>query len=209
MTAKEDRHCTLKIQFSEMPASRFFTLRRNNMFKKSLIALALTVAATGSFAQMYIQGSLGKGSVGFDCGTNVCQKTNPGNKFLLGYDAGNGLSYEGQIINYGKTTSSAFLDVKGTGYGGNVAYSGNFSEQFGYRVAGGLARNKIDTPSVTAAPSTASWQLAVGGGVAYNVNKSVALTADYDLSNAKFATSATATSSAAVSLFSIGVRAKF
>jgi hypothetical protein len=179
------------------------------MFKKSLIALALTVAATGSFAQMYIQGSLGKGSVGFDCGTNVCQKTNSGNKFLLGYDAGNGLSYEGQIINYGKTTSSGFQDVKGTGYGGNVAYSGNFSDQIGYRVAGGLARNKVETPSTTAAPTTSSWQLAVGGGVAYNINKSVALTADYDLSSVKFATSATATSTGSVSLYSIGLRARF
>lgn len=179
------------------------------MFKKSLIALALTVAATGSFAQMYIQGSLGKGNLNGDCGTSVCQKNNSGSKFLLGYDAGNGLSYEGQFINYGKITSSAFQDIKATGFGGNVAYSGNFSDQFGYRVAGGLARNKVDTPSVTAAPTTNSWQLAVGGGVAYNFNKSVALTADYDLSNAKQATSATATSSASVSLFSIGLRAKF
>jgi opacity protein-like surface antigen len=51
--------------------------------------------------------------------------------------------------------------------------------------------------------------LAVGGGIAYNFNKSVAITADYDLSNAKQATSATATSSASVSLLSIGLRARF
>ncbi len=179
------------------------------MFKKSLIALALTVAATGSFAQMYIQGSVGKGTLSFDCGTNVCQKNNSGNKFLLGYDVGNGLSYEGQIINYGKITSAAFQDIKATGFGGNVAYSGNFNDQFGYRVAGGLARNKVDAPSVTAVPTTNSWQLAVGGGVAYNFNKSVALTADYDLSTAKLSTSATATSTASVSLLSIGLRARF
>jgi Outer membrane protein beta-barrel domain len=179
------------------------------MFKKSLIALTLSIAATGSFAQMYIQGSAGKGTLGFDCGTNVCQKNNSGNKFLLGYDAGNGLSYEGQIINYGKITSTAFQDIKAAGYGGNVAYSGNFNDQVGYRIAGGLARNKVDAPSVTAAPSTSSWQLAVGGGIAYNFNKSVALTADYDLSNGKVATSATATSSASISLLSIGLRARF
>lgn len=179
------------------------------MFKKSIIALALTVAATGSFAQMYIQGSLGKGNLNADCGTAVCQKDNSGNKFLLGYDVGNGLSYEGQMINYGKITSPSFQDIKATGFGGNVAYSGNFNDQFGFRVAGGLARNKVDRPSLTAAPTTSSWQLAVGGGVAYNFNKSVALTADYDLSSAKYATSATATSSASVSLLSIGLRAKF
>lgn len=179
------------------------------MFKKSLIALALTVAATSSFAQMYIQGSLGKGNLNGDCGINVCQKNNSGNKFLLGYDAGNGLSYEGQIISYGKVTSSAFQDVKATGFGGNVAYSGNFNDQFGYRVAGGLARNTVTTPGVTTAPTTSSWQLAVGGGVAYNFNKSVAVTVDYDLSSAKYATSATATSSASTSLISIGLRARF
>ena len=180
------------------------------MFKKSLIALSLATLATGSFAQMYIQGSVGKGSVNFDCGAGVaCTKSNSGNKFLLGYDAGNGLSYEGQIINYGKITSTAFQDVKATGYGANVAYSGNFSDQFGYRVAGGLARNKIDTPSVAAATATSSWQLAVGGGVAYNFNKSVAATLDYDLSNGKFAQTATTTGTGSVSLISFGIRARF
>jgi Outer membrane protein beta-barrel domain len=178
------------------------------MFKKSLIALALTVAATGSFAQMYIQGSAGKGNLNFDCGANVCVKKNSGNKFIVGYDVGNGLSYEGQIINYGKITSAAFQDVKATGFGANAAYSGNFNDNFGYRVAAGLARNKGESPTTTG-PATSSWQLAVGGGIGYNFNKSVALTADYDLSNAKVPTSATATSTGSVSLFSIGLRARF
>jgi predicted porin len=180
------------------------------MFKKSLIVLSLAVVATTSYAQMYVQGSFGKGSLGFDCGAGVvCNKKNSGNKFLLGYDAGNGLSYEGQIISYGKTTSPSFQDVKASGYGGNVAYSGNFNDDFGYRVAAGLARNKVDTPSVAGATATSSWQLALGGGVGYNFNKSVALTVDYDISNAKAASTATTTTSSSVSLFSIGLRAKF
>ena len=179
------------------------------MFKKSFIALALSVAATSSFAQVYVQGSVGKGTLGFDCGVNVCQKNNSGNKFLVGYDVGNGLSYEGQIINYGKVTSSAFQDIKATGYGANVAYSGDFNEQFGFRVAAGLARNKVDAPSVAAAPTTSSWQLAVGGGIAYNFNKSVALTVDYDVSSSKISTAATTTSTASVSLLTVGLRARF
>ncbi len=179
------------------------------MFKKSLIALTLTVSAIGSYAQIYIQGSAGKGTMSFDCGTNVCVKSNSGNKFLMGYNTGTGLSYEGQIINYGKITSSAFQDVTGTGYGGNVAYLGNFNDQFGYRVAGGLARNKVQSPSITAAPTTSSWQAAVSGGLSYNFNKSVALTMDYDLSPGKLAQSATTTTTASMSLLSIGLRANF
>lgn len=179
------------------------------MFKKTLIVAALALAATGSYAQVYMQGAAGRGTMSVDCGTNTCIKSNPGNKFVIGYETGSGLSYEAQYINYGKITSSAFQDVKGSGYGGNVAYMGNFSnDQFGYRVAGGLARNKVENPSVSTTPTT-SWQAAVGAGLIYNFNKGVALTADYDLTTGKLAQTATTTTTASMSLLSVGLRIKF
>jgi Outer membrane protein beta-barrel domain len=194
------------------PIPSFLTLTEKYMFKKTLIAAALVVAATGSFAQNYFQGALGQGSVGFDCGTGyTCKKSSTGYKMLFGFDAGNGLSYEGQYINYGKevptnnTTGVNANSAKVTGFGGNVAYSGNFNESWGYRVAGGLAINNANDGGST---STSALKLAVGGGIAYNINKNLALTAEYDFSNAtlKYTSSSLGTS---VSLLSFGLRAKF
>jgi opacity protein-like surface antigen len=182
------------------------------MIKKTLIAAVLAVAATGSFAENYFQGSIGNGSVGFDCGTGyTCKKTNTGYKALFGFDAGNGLSYEGQYISYGKevptnnTTGATPNAAKVTGIGANVAYSANFNDSWGYRVAGGLGLNKADDGAST---STSSLKLTLGGGIAYNVTKTVALTADYDISNANLKYPAT-TIGTSVSLLSFGIRAKF
>lgn len=54
------------------------------MFKKTLIAAALAVAATGSFAQVYVQGAAGQGNVsGEFVGATSTKNSSTGNKFLL------------------------------------------------------------------------------------------------------------------------------
>jgi len=177
------------------------------MFKKSLIAAVLAVAATGSFAENYFQGSLGKGNINLDCGGSDCKKSNTGYKLLAGFEQGNGLAYEAQIINYGKVTSTTSTDAyKVSGLGGNVAYVGKINDNFGYRTAAGLGFNKAVNGSTS---SKTTPQLTLGAGLAYNITKTIAATADFDVSRHKADGTTGELVSGTASLISFGIRAKF
>jgi outer membrane protein assembly factor BamA len=175
------------------------------MFKKTLIAAVLAVAATSSFAQYYAQGAIGQGNVDIDCGSATnCKKGNTGYKLLVGAEQGNGLAYEAQMISYGKVTIPGNSDYTVSGFGGNVALSAPINDKFGYRVAAGLGLNKANAGST----STTKLQLALGGSIAYNINKTTAVSFDYDVSSQKYNNAGTSLSGP-VSLMSIGLRAKF
>lgn len=169
------------------------------MFKKSLIAAVLAVAATGSFAQVYVQGGFGPASIGaINCAG--CDSTNPGNKFLLGYDVGGGFSVEGQSVSYGKVTGTGGADVKATGLGLGGAYAIPFSDKFSGRIGLSLNQNKL-----TQTPDQKSTGLGYGLGAAYKFNDTLSGIAEYDRSSAKDNTAV----SHSLGLFTVGLRAKF
>lgn len=110
------------------------------MFKKSLIALALTVAATTSFAQVYIQGAAGQGTVNVDVtAPTTVKKTATGSKFALGYEYGNGWAVEGMIISFGKsvatTNTGTTGEMKATSFAIGGVYSGDLGNGHGLKVA--------------------------------------------------------------------------
>ena len=57
------------------------------MFKKSLISLSLAVLATGSFAQVYVEGAFGSGNINQEyANATSSSKSSAGNKFAIGYE---------------------------------------------------------------------------------------------------------------------------
>lgn len=188
------------------------------MFKKSLIALALTVAATTSFAQVYIQGAAGQGTVNVDVtAPTTVKKTATGSKFALGYEYGNGWAVEGMIISFGKsvatTNTGTTGEMKATSFAIGGVYSGDLGN--GHGLKGGLyyGRNKADASgnAFTAAQTNAQSinALNVGIGYSYAFNKTTALTVDYDQGSFKNQLALSSTNAVTASLLSVGVRFKF
>jgi len=185
------------------------------MFKKSLIALALTAAAASSFAQVYVQGAVGQGNINVDWGSTATNTKNSasGSKFLVGYELSNGWSVEGLVINYGKsigTVSAVNGEVKASGYGIGGAYTQQ-ADKWLFRAGAALNSNKlaigVAAGTLTATAAQTSAQANLNLGVGYKINDTFHVTADYDFSNAKYGTGSGST--AGVSLLSIGLRAKF
>jgi hypothetical protein len=180
------------------------------MFKKTLIAAALAVAATGSFAQYYAQGAVGQGNTGnVDCAnTTKCEKSSTGNKFLVGYELGNGWAVEGLMINYGKTARSNATQndaLKTTGLGIGAAYSSKFNDDWNGRIGLSLNKNKADySGNIAAASNTTSTQANLGLGLGYKLSNAISIIAEYDTSTSKIVNK-----TGSVSLMSIGLRASF
>ena len=181
--------------------------------KKSLIALALTVATAGSFGQVYVQGAFGPGNINVDwsgLGATSTKNSNTGNKFIAGYSLGNGWSVESNVINYGRATGSnatATGEYKASGYGIGGAYT-NETDKWLFRAGLALNRNKMDVSAtgtwVATTPSTTSNQANFDFGAGYKINDKFALMAGYDVSKGK-----AGTSTGSLSLWSFGIRAKF
>lgn len=176
--------------------------------KKTFIALAALSFAALASAQSYVEGAIGQGNSNYNCGTVACTKTNTGEKLVVGYGVGGGLSYEGQYIDYGKISGATFSDVKTNAFGVNVAYSGVIADKLGYRVAGGLGRVFVKNTAV-GGTETASWQPQIGAGVSYSLTPVVAATLDYDWSNSKATPAVGNSITSSVSLVSLGLKFKF
>lgn len=188
------------------------------MFKKSLISLALTVATATSFAQVYIQGAAGQGTVNVDAAApTTVKKTATGSKLALGYEYGNGWAVEGMIISFGKsvatTNTGTTADIKATSFAIGGVYSGDLGN--GHGLKGGLyyGRNKADATGNALAAASVNAQTVggvnVGLGYSYSFNKTAALTVDYDLGNFKNQLALPTASTFTASLLSVGVRFKF
>ncbi len=183
------------------------------MFKKSLIAAALAVAATGSFAQAYVQGAVGQGTVNADwtgTGMTTTKNSSTGSKFVAGYGLGNGWSVEANVINYGKavgngTTGGYELKATGMGFGG--AYTGAI-DKLTWRVGLAMNQNKLSASAsgtaTLAKPSETSSQLNTDFGIGYRLTDNLAAIAGYDKSTVKINTVSFGTS-----LVSVGLRANF
>jgi opacity protein-like surface antigen len=171
------------------------------MFKKSLIALAFSVAVTGSFAQVYVQGGFGKGTIG-SVNCTGCTTSNSGNKLLVGYELGNGWALEGQSITYGKVSNlgAGNADISATGFGLGGAYNTLLTDKVSGRI--GLSLNSIKFNST---PSQSTSSLNLGLGLGYKISDSISGIVEYDISSAKDNTSG----SHSLGLFTFGIRARF
>lgn len=192
------------------------------MFKKTLIAAALVVATSASFAEgVYLQGSAGQGNLNVDfSGAVSSQKSSSGSKFVLGYEmggAGSGSwSVEALAIDYGKASanygSSVNDDIKVSGYGLGAAWTTALSEKWSFKGGLALMSNKAqeDVPAYKYSNSTTSSKLNLGFGFGYKINDMFSVVGEYDVSGVKNDLKGTASSSTgSVSLISIGLRAKF
>ncbi len=188
------------------------------MFKKSLIAAALAIAATSSFAQVYVQGAIGQGTVNLDAGSSGAtsvKKSSTGNKFAIGYEFGNGWSAEGMLINFGKNVPT-FLggttaEMKATSMAIGGVYGADLGNGHGLKIGLYYGSNKSDISGNALAAGVANTQtngaLNLGLGYSYSFNKSTAITVDYD--SGTFKNDKTTSGSFNANLLSVGVRFKF
>lgn len=181
------------------------------MFKKTLIAAALAVAATGSFAQVYVQGTIGQGTVNAQyvgIGATDTKKSTTGNKLIVGYELGNQWSIEANMIDYGKSSTNvtAFpaAEFKISGYGIGGAYTFNNASKWNFRIGLGINNNKATTIVTNVSTSESSTQANLDIGVGYKITDTFTAIAAIDSSAAKYSGK-----NYSASLLSIGIRAKF
>lgn len=188
------------------------------MFKKTLIAAALAVAATGSFAQVYVQGAIGSGTVDISAGSSGAtsvKKTSTGNKFAVGYEFGNGWAAEGMLINFGKNVptfaNGTSAEMKATSMAIGGVYAFDLSNGHGLKIGAYYGSNKADISGSAVAASAVGSQTKgnfnLGLGYAYSFNKTTAITVDYD--SGSFKNDKVVVGNFNASLLSVGVRYKF
>lgn len=176
------------------------------MFKKTLVAATLVMVTHTSFAQTYVQGAVGKGDIAFEYADPTgLKRNNIGYKSVVGFTQTNGLTYEGQVIKYGRQTATNSGTSSVIGLGINIASLGNIDSDFGYRLAGGVAMNNASDGSGN---QTSQLKLILGGGLSYNISQATAITLEYDISNAALKYPTTVSNSR-VSLLSVGIRSRF
>jgi hypothetical protein len=198
----------------EQPTLSHFNFMEKYMFKKSLIAAALAVAATGSFAQVYVEGAFGQATVNESWAGASNKKTSTGNKFAIGYDIDKTWSAELMVINFGKATgttasTTAEAKVSGTGVAG---YWNTGNDQWGFRVGLNLISNKNAenyTGSAVPNASTGNTALGLGIGGSYKFTDTLALTFGIDTTTFKGLGAGSTTQTGGASLLSVGLRAKF
>ncbi|MDI9333617.1 MAG: outer membrane beta-barrel protein [Cytophagales bacterium] len=180
------------------------------MFKKTLIAAALAVAATGSFAQVYVEGAIGQGKVNVTyLGATSEKQTSSGNKFAIGYEINKDWSAELQMLNYGKSTASngtqsAESKVTGTGIG---AYWNTGSDKWGFKFGLSFVSTKnAETQTGTANTSANNSGVGLGIGGSYKLTDAAAVTFGLDTATFK---SAQVSGTGSASLLSVGLRYKF
>jgi uncharacterized protein YdbL (DUF1318 family) len=180
------------------------------MFKKTLIAAALAVAATGSFAQVYIEGAVGQGKVGMTfTNTTSSSQSSSGSKFALGYTINKNWSAELQMLNYGKATGSnatqtADAKVTGTGVGGYFNANVN---NWGFKVGAALVSTKnAEYHTLYGNTNTSNSGIGIGIGGSYKFTDTLAVTFGFDSASIK---AARVSGTGTAGLMSVGLRASF
>lgn len=180
------------------------------MFKKTLIAAALAVAASGSFAQVYIEGAVGQGKLGVSyTNTTSSSQSSSGSKFALGYMIDKSWSAELQMFNYGKATGSNATQsteskVTGTGIGG---YWNTGNDNWGFKLGLSFVSTKnAESLTGTANTNTNNTGVGLGIGGSYKLTDAAAVTFGMDSASFK---SAKVSGTGSASLISVGLRYKF
>lgn len=180
--------------------------------RKLALALASTVALLASpavLAQAYVGLGIGSADIDASCtGATSCDTSSTGGKLFGGFKFMPNLAAELHYFNYGKAKASGpgavSGEIKATGWGGGVAYGGEFAPQWLGVVRLGVARNEADVSGTvggfTSADSKTSTQPYGGLGVGYAVSKNLSVDVALDVSRVKYASE-----KANVRLLSVGV----
>jgi Outer membrane protein beta-barrel domain len=182
------------------------------MFKKTLVALTLAAAATGSFSQVYVQAGVGNGNVsGGFVGATATTNSATGSKFVIGYQINKAWSLEVNSISYGKAVSTAgtqIAQVKVDGYGVGGAFTTPISKKWDFRIGAAVNQNTAKssfTNMPTSTPSsTGSTTANVDLGVTYKFTPTFGAIIGIDVSSFKYQTT-----SPSSGLLSVGLRANF
>ncbi len=201
------------------------------MLKKLLLASALAIAATSSFAQVYFEGAVGGGLVNtnmtFGSTTDtswstVNKTTSAGYRVAAGYSSSKDWSAEILAIDFGKSKATAkspqypnptMVEIPVTGTGAAV-YWKNSSAKWDWRMGLNLLRNKsTETYTNAINPNASTTNVAFGAslGGAYKLTNNLAAIANIDTSTFKVVANSQTTlpSSESASLISVGLRASF
>jgi hypothetical protein len=177
------------------------------MLKKLILGLTVLTLTQVAFGQIYVQGAIGKADLAFNDPDAGGLKSNQiGYKSLVGFTSSSGLSYESQVIRYGRHIKANGATSSVTGFGVNIASLGKSGQYLDYRLAAGIGHNtSFDNSSVL----TSKLKLTVSAGIAYKVSPRSFIVAEYDLSHGIISQPSAANGSYAVNLVSIGYRATF
>jgi hypothetical protein len=182
-------------------------------------AAAASSSSDGAAGFWYLYGAFGKGTVGvpWNGGSNAVTGST-GGKIIVGYfpknsgqaNFGEGLSYEGGLVNYGKSTiatSGTYLANNAKVLGKVASAVWNIKEQkWTYRAGAGLAMNTLSdgsSPSIKESNIALRWHL----GAAYRIADNIHMVGEYESTSAKSAKNPGINAgTASLSLMSLGVR---
>ena len=199
-------------------------------------AAAQTGFAADQSSGMYVLGSIGQSKISidkasFDSGltsagatglSSTTDEKDTGYKLQLGYQYNQNFAIEGGYINLGKfkynatyTGGAASAEVKAKGWNIDAVGIAPLNDAFSLLGKIGLIRGKVDATVSATGPggaasesvSASKWKTTVGFGVSYNVSKTIAVRGEFE----RFLKlgDANTTGEGDVSLFSVGVVAKF
>jgi OOP family OmpA-OmpF porin len=169
--------------------------------KKTFIALAATTllafAATAQ-AQGYVGVAGGPSNLDTDCsGTVTCDKSGTGFKVYGGYKFMPFLAGEVTYMSFGKAKASvdfggslATAEIKTTGFGAGVAFTGDLAPNWPASARIGVARMKADVSGsafgIPVSESDNTTQAYFGLDVGYAFTKNMAVTLSLDYSRSEF-----------------------
>lgn len=160
--------------------------------------IAISAAQAQSLQNVYVQGNVGASKLNLDCsGAAKCDDKDVGVKALVGYNLGNGFSAEVGYTNYGKVKAEgdingdAFtLNLKGQAFTLGAAYAYPLSQEFSLIGRAGLSVNKTKAEATLGTASGSESETKTkpyfGLGVAYAIDKSIAVGADVDFTKFEF-----------------------
>jgi OOP family OmpA-OmpF porin len=185
--------------------------------KKLALALAAFTVATGSaFAQGYVGGAVGQSHFSADCsGTTSCKTNDTGYKVFGGYKFSPNLAGELTYFDYGKLTAgvpfgttTATVQVRGTGIGLGVAFIGDFAPNWSgvgrLGVASNRAKVSVVAGSLSGNDSERKTTAYAGVGIGYAFSKELKVEGALDFSNLEYSGE-----KSNVRLLSIGVTYSF
>jgi OOP family OmpA-OmpF porin len=182
--------------------------------KKFILAIAAitSMTATSAFAEGYVGGAIGQGHINVDCeGASTCKLSSTGYKIFGGYKFSPNLAGEVTYFDFGKADIAdpgLSLNLKTTGIGLGVAFSGNFAPQWSGVARLGIASNRVKAfatlGAASGSDSESSTNAYAGIGIGYEISKGLKLDASLDFSRGKIEGE-----SADLRLFSVGVTYSF
>lgn len=173
------------------------------MTKTIITAAIFAIAAIGAaqaqaLDNVYVQGNFGATKVDADCGdVDSCDTKDTGMKALIGYGLGNGFSAELGYINFGQAKASGVdegdaykVTLKAHSVTLGAAYTYPITNEFSVIGRAGFAFNKVKGSATyageKASDSESKTKPYFGVGLAYAIDKNIAVGVDLDYTKVGF-----------------------